>query len=205
MHLGPLDESAFVVPLSGETATVIGIVPDQIITRRERRTVTVSGGQWAFDTGIDVALVASIERHRATGSIGLGLVSGFGFSTHGAIGSSVAHDSHNIVVAGTNAADMLACTRALADSGGGFVVASAGTIKALLPLPVAGLLSTEPAEEVRRQLAAVRSAAGALGGPLATPFGTLSFLPLSVIPELRITDQGLFDVTRQEFATVMES
>ncbi len=205
VHLGPLDESAFVVPLSGDTATVIGIVPDQIITHRQRRTVTVSGGQWAFDTGIDVALVASIERHRATGSIGLGLVSGFGFSTHGAIGSSVAHDSHNIVVAGTNAVDMLACTRALADSGGGFVVASAGTITALLPLPVAGLLSTEPAEKVRRQLGAVRGAAGELGCPLAAPFGTLSFLPLSVIPELRITDQGLFDVTRQEFAMVAES
>ena len=204
VHLGPLDEASFALALSGDTVTVIGIVPDQIITRREQRTVAVNGGHWAFDPGIDVALVASIERHRATGSIGLGLVSGFGFSTHGAIGSSVAHDSHNIVVAGTNAGDMLACARALADSGGGFVVASGGAITALLPLPVAGLLSTEPAEEVRRQLRAARGAAGELGCVPATPFGTLSFLPWSVIPELRITDQGLFDVTRQEFATVSE-
>ena len=202
VHLGALDEASFDLPLSGLNATVIGIVPDQILTRREQRTVTVRDGRWAFDAGLDVALVASIERHRATGSIGLGLVSGFGFSRHGAIGSSVAHDSHNIVVAGTNAADMLACARALADSGGGFVVCCSGEVTALLPLPVAGLLSMEPAEEVRRQLAGVRAAAAALGCSLRTPFGTLSFLPLSVIPELRITDQGLFDVTRQEFARV---
>ena len=199
VHLGPLDESAFRLPLSADTATVIGIVPDQIITRREHRPVKTTHGRWSFDPDIDVVLIASIERHRATGSMGVGLVSGFGFRRHGAIGSSVAHDSHNLVIAGTNAADMLACARAIEEAGGGFVAAAGGVITAMLPLPVAGLLSTEPAQEVRRQLREVRAAARELGCPLATPFGTLSFLPLSVIPQLRITDQGLFDVGRQEF------
>jgi len=199
VHLGPLDESAFRLPLSADTATVIGIVPDQIITRREHRAVKTTDGWWSFDPSLDVVLIASIERHRASGSMGVGLVSGFGFRRHGAIGSSVAHDSHNLVVAGTNATDMLACARALEETGGGFVAAAGGVITAMLPLPVAGLLSTKPAEEVRRQLREVRAAARELGCPLATPFGTLSFLPLSVIPELRITDQGLFDVGQQEF------
>ncbi len=205
VHLGPLDESAFRLPLSADTATVIGIVPDQIITRREHRPVKTTHGRWSFDPDIDVVLIASIERHRATGSMGVGLVSGFGFRRHGAIGSSVAHDSHNLVIAGTNAADMLACARAIEEAGGGFVAAAGGVITAMLPLPVAGLLSTEPAQEVRRQLREVRAAARELGCPLATPFGTLSFLPLSVIPQLRITDQGLFDVGRQEFVGVTAS
>ena len=197
VRLGALDESSFALPLSTTTATVIGIVPDQIVM-----TVAVSDGVWCFEADIDAAMIASIERHHATGSIGLGLVSGFGFRKHGAIGSSVAHDSHNVVIAGTNAADMLACARAIEQAGGGFVVASGATVTAMLPLPVAGLLSTEPARNVRRQLQTAHAAAGVLGCPLATPFGTLSFLALSVIPELRITDQGLFDVTRQEFAVV---
>ncbi len=202
IRLGALDESSFTLPLSAPDATVIGIVADQIVTRREQLDVKISDGAWCFDAEIDAALIASIERHHATGSIGVGLVSGFGFRHHGAIGSSVAHDSHNIIIAGTNAPDMLACARAIEDAGGGFVVVSGGTVRALLPLPVAGLLATEPAETVRRKLQAAHAAAAELGCPLATPFGTLSFLALSVIPELRITDQGLFDVTRQAFATV---
>ncbi len=202
VRLGALDESSFALPLSTTTATVIGIVPDQIVTRRESLDVAVKDGVWCFDAEIDAALIASIERHHATGSIGLGLVSGFGFRRHGAIGSSVAHDSHNVVIAGTNAADMLTCARAIEETGGGFVVASGATVTAMLPLSLAGLLSTESAQVVRRQLQAAHAAAAKLGCPLATPFGTLSFLALSVIPELRISDQGLFDVTRQEFAVV---
>jgi adenine deaminase len=202
VHLGAMDESSFTLSLSTPRATVIRIVAEQIVTRREQLSVKISDGAWCFDPDIDAALIASIERHNATGSIGLGLVSGFGFRRHGAIGSSVAHDSHNVIIAGTNAPDMLACARAIEDAGGGFVAVSGGTRRALLPLPVAGLLATEPAEDVSRKLQAANAAAAELGCPLATPFGTLSFLALSVIPELRITDQGLFDVTRQEFAVV---
>ncbi len=156
---------------------------------------------WAFDPARDVALVASIERHRGTGKIGLGLVAGFGFARPGAIGSSVAHDSHNLIVAGTDPRSLLACVRALAESGGGFVAALDGQVEALLPLPLAGLISLEDADTVCAQLDAVHRVARALGCPLAAPFGTLSFLALPVIPELRITARGLFDVRTQRFLT----
>jgi adenine deaminase len=178
---------------------VIGIIPGQIVTRHETRPTRRQEGCWLFNPERDVVLVASIERHRATGHIGLGLVSGFGLRREGALGSSVAHESHNLIVAGTNARDMLVCVRSLQESGGGFVVAADGAVQARLPLPIAGLLSTDNADTVCRQLHEVYEAAGALGCSLASPFGTLSFLALPVIPELRITDQGLFDVRFQQF------
>jgi adenine deaminase len=199
VHLADLDASAFRLPLASDVCPVIGLVRDQILTRHETLRVSRLGGIWSFDPGRDVAMIASIERHRATGSMGRGLVSGFGLRHEGALGSSVAHDSHNLIVAGTNARDMLACVRALAESGGGFVVAAGGEVRARLPLPIAGLLSSADADTVCRQLDEVRRAARALGCDLAEPFGTLSFLALPVIPELRITDQGLFDVRRQQF------
>ena len=204
VHLPALDESAFGLsaglPDGGGASPVIGIVEDQIITRHLSRSVKRSDdGLWAFDPDVDVVVIASIERHRASGSIGLGLVEGFGFRRHGALGSSVAHDSHNLIIAGTNPTDMLLCARALAETGGGFVVAAGGAIAGRLPLPVAGLLSMSDAETVCRQLIEVRQAARALGSQLPCPFGTLSFLALSVIPELRITDQGLYDVVNQRF------
>lgn len=199
VHLGPLDAAAFRLPLAADVCPVIGIVPGQIVTRFETRPVGRLDGHWAFDPERDVVLIASIERHRASGLVGLGLVSGFGLRREGALGSSVAHDSHNLIVAGTNARDMLACVRSLEESGGGFVAAAGGAVRARLPLPIAGLLSTDGADTVCHQLRQVDRAAHALGCGLASPFGTLSFLALPVIPELRITDQGLFDVRRQEF------
>jgi adenine deaminase len=199
IRIAPLDASAFHLPLSSDTCPVIRIVPNQIVTSRETQTVHRISGAWAFNAERDVALIASIERHRASGSVGLGLVSGFGMRRPGALGSSVAHDSHNVIIAGTSAGDMVTCVRALQATGGGFVVAADGEVRAHLPLPIAGLLSTEGADTVCRQLQEVRDAARGLGCQLAEPFGTLSFLALPVIPELRITDQGLFDVRRQEF------
>jgi adenine deaminase len=199
IHLPPIDERAFCLPLSAETCSVIEIVPDQIITRRASRSVRRVDGLWAFDPERDVVLIASIERHRASGRIGLGLVSGFGLTHEGALGSSVAHDSHNLVIAGTNPRDMLVCVRALAEHGGGFVAAASGHVQAILPLPVAGLLSGGDADQVCRQLEEVKRAAHALGCPLDAPFGTLSFLALPVIPELRITTHGVFDVLEQRF------
>ena len=154
-------------------------------------------GCWSFDRARDLVLIASLERHRATGRIGLGLVGGLGVRA-GALGSSVAHDSHNLIVAGTAARDMLACIRWLAESGGGFVVASEGEVRARLPLPFAGLLSLDGADAVCDQLEEVNQAARELGCGLASPFGTLSFLALPVIPEIRITDRGLFDVLAQQ-------
>ena len=198
-HLPALEERTFDLPLANEICPVIEIVPGQIVTRRTTRSVRRHAGHWAFDPERDVVLIASIERHRASGRIGLGLVTGFGLTHDGALGSSVAHDSHNLVIAGTNARDMLVCARAIAEHGGGFVAASGGSVQALLPLPVAGLLSLEDADTVCHQLEAVNRAARALGCPLDAPFGTLSFLALPVIPELRITAQGVFDVREQVF------
>jgi adenine deaminase len=202
VRLPELTEAMFRLPLSGEKCPVIEIVPDQIVTRRSTRSVRLMTGHWCFDPERDVLLIASIERHRASGRMGLGLVSGFGLLSEGALGSSVAHDSHNLIVAGTNAADMLMCTKVLSEHGGGFVVVAEGDVRAFLPLPVAGLLSVESALTVCRQLEDVNRAAHVLGCPLEAPFGTLSFLALPVIPELRITTRGLFDVTNQEFLTL---
>jgi adenine deaminase len=199
IHLPALDVSAFQLPLPGDQATAIRIVPGQLFTRREMPTVRRSEGRWAFDPARDVALIASIERHRASGSLGVGLVSGFNFRREGALASSVAHDSHNVIVTGTNPRDMLTCVRALAETGGGFVAAAGGVVLARLPLPIAGLLSAQTSDMVCRQLDEVNAVAHHLGCELAAPFGTLSFLALPVIPELRITDRGLYDVVRQEF------
>jgi adenine deaminase len=199
VHLAPVDESAFVLRLSRDTFPTIRVIPHQIVTAAETATVKRQDGQWVFDPARDVLLAASLERHRATGRIGLGLVAGFGLKRHGALGSSVAHDAHNLIVAGTNPRDMLACVRALAESGGGFVVAADGQVTARLPLPVAGLLSLQEAGTVCRQLHEVNAAARSLGCPLEAPFGYLSFLALPVIPALRITDQGLYDVNAQQF------
>lgn len=198
VHVGPLSAASFELHPHSDECPVIGIVPEQIVTRRETRTVRREGGRWMFDPERDVILVASVERHRATGSVGLGLVSGFGLR-RGAIASSVAHDSHNLIVAGTNPRDMLACIRRLEQTGGGWAVAVDGEVRGCLPLPVAGLMSTEPADAVCRGLEELHRVTRQLGCGLTYPFGNLSFLALPVIPELRVTDQGLFDVNAQEF------
>jgi adenine deaminase len=202
IHLPALSQATFRLRLADENSPVIEIVPDQIVTRRSVRSVRRSGGEWAFDPERDVLLIASIERHKASGRVGLALVSGFGLTRAGALGSSVAHDSHNLIIAGTNAADMLICAHVLAEHGGGFVAVADGAVQAVVPLPVAGLLSLESGETVCRQLDEINRVTRALGCPLEAPFGTLSFLALPVIPELRITTRGLFDVSKQEFLTL---
>jgi adenine deaminase len=199
VRLGIVDESAFRLPLQGNQAPVIRVVPGQIVTVYEAATVHRVDGEWAFNPEFDHLLVASLERHQATGQIGLGLTAGFGFKRHGAIGSSVAHDSHNLIVAGTNPRDMLVCVKAMAEKGGGYVVARDGRVQAMLPLPFAGLLAVDSVDVVCRRLDELNAAVRELGSALESPFGILSFLALSVIPEFRITDQGLFDVRQQEF------
>src|SRR5262249_58631681 len=138
-------------------------------TRQSIRPVTREGGLWVHNPEDDVALIASVERHRASGRLGLGLVRGLGLRRPGAIASTVAHDSHNLIVAGTNPRDMLVCARALADCGGGFAVASGGSVQAILPLPFAGLLSLETADVVCRRLAAGNQAAPTPGCPPPAP------------------------------------
>jgi adenine deaminase len=138
-----------------------------------------------------------VERHHATGRIGKGFVRGFGLR-EGAFASTVSHDAHNAIVVGVSDGDMEVCVRRLAEIGGGIVVARAGTVLGELPLPVAGLMSDQPASTVAAVLRDLRAAASSLGVTVRAPFMTLSFLGLSVIPSLKITDLGLIDVDEFE-------
>jgi adenine deaminase len=153
----------------------------------------VRDGVIVSDTGRDLLKMAVIERHGATGNVGIGLVRGFGLKK-GAIAGTVAHDAHNIIVVGTNDADMLAAVVHLVKIRGGLCAVSEGVVLADLPLPIAGLLSDAPAAEVMAQFIKTREAARSLGCPLPQPFMTLSFLSLSVIGDLKLTDRGLVDV-----------
>ena len=141
----------------------------------------------------------TIERHKGTGNVGVGFVKGFGMK-RGALASSVAHDSHNIVVVGTSDQEMLRAIKAVEEMAGGQAVVDGDDVLARLPLPIAGLLSDQPLETVREQVDAVISASHALGGVLPDPLMTMSFLALAVIPSLKITDRGLVDV--DQFALV---
>jgi len=141
--------------------------------------------------------MAVVERHHGTGNVGLGLVNGAGL-VRGAIASSVAHDSHNIVVIGVGDDEMRAAVAAVADMGGGQVAVADGQVLAACPLPIAGLMSDRPLEEVRDQVEALTTAAHSLGCTLPDPLMTMSFLALAVIPTLKLTDKGLVDVNRFE-------
>ena len=172
---------------------VIEIVPGQIVTKKRMERVKVEDGTIVPDIGKDILKLAVVERHKASGNIGLGLVKGFGLK-QGALASSIAHDSHNIVVVGTNDFDILKAIEEIEKLQGGLVVCAKGEILASLPLPVAGLLSPEPVDAVVTQFEHVERTAASLGNLPPAPFSILSFLALPVIPELRLTDLGLVDV-----------
>jgi adenine deaminase len=172
---------------------IIEVVPGQIITRRTSGEVQVKDGAVATDVAQDILKLVVIERHRASANIGVGLVRGFSLK-RGALASSIAHDSHNIVVVGVEDEDIFAAAKEVERLQGGLVVVAEGRVLAALPLPIAGLLSDEPLETVVQQLSRVETAAAELGCTLASPFSTLSFLALPVIPQLRLTDLGLVDV-----------
>ncbi|MGH2452187.1 MAG: adenine deaminase [bacterium] len=186
----------FRIPVPGSVPTgrvrVIEVVPNQVVTRAGEAEIAFQHGEAAADPGRDLLKMAVIERHGGTGRIGLGFVRGFGL-TIGALASSVAHDAHNIIVAGTNDEDMRAAVDLILEMQGG-LVAAAGREVVTLPLPIAGLMSDQPVEEVAAGMRALLSAARRMGSPLEDPFMTLSFLALSVIPELKLTDRGLVDV-----------
>jgi adenine deaminase len=193
----PVGESDLRIPWDGGKARVIGLVPDQVVTESLAEEPATAGGAAVADSTRDLAKIAVIERHLGTGRVGLGFVRGSGLQ-RGALASTVAHDAHNIVVVGTNDGDMVRAVARLGDLGGGIVVVDGGEIRAELPLPVAGLLADAPLAEVITQNLACNDAARTLGWSGATPFLTLSFLGLSVIPSLKITDRGLVDVDRFE-------
>ena len=194
MRAAPVDAASFAIP-AAPRVRVIETVPAQLITHAREEEPTVDGGQVVADPARDLAKIAVIERHHATGRVGLGLVRGFGL-TAGAFASTVAHDAHNLVVVGVADADMAACATRLQEIGGGIAVARDGEVRGELPLPVAGLLSDEPVEEVVERLEALHAMLGEQGVSDPAPFMTLSFLALSVIPSLKITDRGLVDVDR---------
>lgn len=174
---------------------VIGVIPGKIITARAEALLPVAAGEVLPDAAQDVARVAVVERHHATGRAGLGFVQGFGLAA-GAIAGSVGHDCHNICVVGMDRADMAFAVNHLAAMGGGFAVVREGRVLAELPLPIAGLMSERPWEEVAHAITPMKAAARALGVTLAEPFLQIAFLPLAVIPHLKITDRGLLDVDR---------
>ncbi|MBI2831435.1 MAG: adenine deaminase [Chloroflexi bacterium] len=177
----------------GETSLVIEVIPGQIITRKRTERVRVVDGIVMPAPDRDILKLVVVERHKATGNIGLGLVNGFGLK-RGALASSVAHDSHNIVAVGASDEDILAAVEDIRKLGGGLAVAAEGKVRGSLALPIAGLLSGEPAEKVTAGLEKLEQLAAELGAILPAPFATLSFVALPVIPELRLTDRGLVDV-----------
>lgn len=184
----------FSIPAKPGDIRVIEIVPGQIVTRSKTMRPTIQEGKVESDPERDLLKIAVVERHHGTGNIGKGIVSGMGL-LRGAMAASVAHDSHNIIIVGTSDREMTAALSRIVEMNGGLVVVNNGKVMADLPLPVAGLISPAPMETIRSRMDGLTAACGELGSPLPDPFMALSFLALPVIPELKITDQGLVDVT----------
>ena len=191
------------IPARGRRARVIGLIPDQVVTEGLSEEVKVEDGLAVADVERDILKIAVIERHQGTGNTGLGFVRGFGLK-RGAIASSVAHDSHNIIVVGTDDADMMAAARSVADMGGGLAAVENGAVRAGLPLPIAGLMSDQPLEVVREEMGKLLSVAQEMGSQLHDPFMTMSFLALPVIPALKLTDKGLVDVNQFKIVPLFE-
>ncbi|OQW98826.1 MAG: adenine deaminase [Desulfobacteraceae bacterium A6] len=183
----------FSIPAISGRIRVIEVIPDQILTRHSLHKALVVKGMAVPDISNDVLKIAVIERHHGSGNIGKGFVKGFNLKK-GAIASSVAHDSHNIIVVGTNDEDMKAAVDAVIKMGGGLAAACDCNICSTLSLPIAGLMSNETVETIDGQMENLLSAARSLGSSLSDPYMALSFLALPVIPELKITDKGLVDV-----------
>ncbi len=198
VHIKPLKKDAFLLRSDQPLVKVIQLIPNQIITKKVTKKIILKEGVAYPNIKEDILKIVVVERHHATGNIGIGFVHGFGLKK-GAIGSSVAHDSHNLVIVGTNDQDMLKVMNVIEIMKGGLVVVSDGKAVASLPLPIAGLMSASPISQVYFQLEALLRATKKLGCKISDPFMALSFLSLPVIPELKITDKGLVDVNQFKF------
>jgi adenine deaminase len=200
MNIKSISAKSFALPLKNDHARVIHIHPGSLITEQAvRRVHRDSSGNFLPEDPVDICKLAVIERHHATGNIGLGLVEGYGIRS-GAVATTIAHDSHNLLVIGRNDEDMLAAAEELMACGGGITIVKSGKVLGTLPLPVGGLMSEKPAAEVSEKLAVLSEKARrdlGISGDI-DPFMTLSFLALPVIPSIKLTDQGLFDVERFE-------
>ena len=194
VHIHAVKDADFRIDDDGSSAiNVIELVPDQVVTRATTSRPRRVGGQFVAEPASDLAKLAVVERHHATGRVGLGFVRGFGLQA-GAFASTVAHDAHNIVVVGVNDGDMVLCVQRLAEMGGGLVAVRNGAVCGELLLEIAGLMSTRTATEVAAGLWLLEHSLQQMGVSLPTPFMYLSFLGLSVIPEMRVTDRGIVDV-----------
>ena len=190
------------IPMNGNMANVIGIVPYQVVTKHFKLQVAVKNGEVISDIENDILKLAVFERHHGTGNVGLGFVKGLGLKS-GAIASSIAHDSHNIIVAGTNDTDMILAVEEISRIGGGIVIVENGKILSCFPLPIAGLMTDLSAQEVADKQAELREIAHSLGVySFINPFLTLSFCSLPVIPALKLTDQGLVLVATGKYIPV---
>lgn len=192
VHVGPLEAASF--RLDPEQAKQAVVVYDgQIVTNVQRVTPIVRDGEAVPDVESDFLKLACIERHKATGRVGVGYVRGFGLK-RGAIASSIAHDAHNIVVVGVSDEDMLAAAQRVIEMHGGLATAVDGKIVAELPLPIGGIISDQPLAVVSERLETLEQSANDLGSPLTSPYGLLAFMALSVIPKGRVTDRGFITV-----------
>ena len=193
VNVKPFSQDALRIPAENWSYPVIEIIPGQIVTKKREEKARTESGTVLPDIERDILKLVVVERHKATGNIGLGLVKGFGLK-RGAMASSISHDSHNIVAVGIQDEDIFAVIKEIERLQGGLAIAAEGKIIGSLPLPIAGLLSDKPLETVVENLEKIEKIASELGCPLHSPFAPLSFLALPVIPELRLTDLGLVDV-----------
>ena len=201
VHLPPLSRETLTMPATSSKVRVIGIVPGQILTQQQIREAPVRDGRIVADPTRDLLKLVVVERHRRTGNIGLGLVRGFGLRA-GAMATSVAHDSHNVIGVGVDDDDLLCALQEVGRLQGGMAVCQGGRVLSSLALPIAGLMTSAPLSQVISDVEALHRSTRALGTSLARPFMALSFLALPVIPELRLTDRGLVDVNRSCFVSL---
>jgi adenine deaminase len=211
VHLGkPLTPSDFDLPSpsrrdgAGVRVNVIGVIENQAPTRHLKLEVTPENGEVKVDISRDLAKIALVERHKGTGGVTVGLVNGFGFTERCAIATTVAHDSHHMIVVGTDESDMALATNKLGEVNGGQVVVKDGEVIGLVELPIAGLMSNERAGTVAEKAATILRGFEACGCTLNNPNMQLSLLALAVIPELRISDLGLVDVNKFELIPIFE-
>jgi adenine deaminase len=204
IRVASLPETCFQIPAAGKFVQVMEVVPGQIITRKTEAEARIENDLVVADPDRDIIKIAVVERHRGTGNVGLGLVRGFGMK-RGALCSSVAHDSHNLIVVGVKDEDMFAALQAVLSMDGGQAAVKDGAVIARLALPIAGLMSDRPALELLSRRRELIRAARSLGCILEDPYMTMSFLALPVIPSLKITDRGLVDVDSFQFTSLFVS
>ncbi len=196
-----LDKDDLKISAEGDTVKAIEVTSGLLVTKAVEAKINIEDGYAVSNIDDDVLKILVIERHKASGNIGKGFVKGFGLKS-GAIASTVAHDSHNMIVIGTNDDDMLKAIKELVKSQGGKVIVNNGEVVAKLELPIAGLMSEQPSDEVIRSAQELKQGEKIIGCSLDEPFMTMAFLSLSVIPELKLTDKGLMDVMAGKFTNL---